>query len=76
MFVSRSNLYEVDSLKIRCYQEYLSKGLTEKYGNLNTDKEKLINSANAEISSLQSKLAGESSDSSQYFNQVGSNFNT
>ncbi|EED13158.1 conserved hypothetical protein [Talaromyces stipitatus ATCC 10500] len=40
-----------------CYQEYLSKGLTEKYSNLNTEKEKLINSANAEISSLQNKLA-------------------
>ena len=41
----------------RCYQEYLSKGLTEKYSNLNTEKEKLINSANAEISSLQNKVA-------------------
>ncbi|PCH02405.1 Hypothetical protein PENO1_038150 [Penicillium occitanis (nom. inval.)] len=40
-----------------CYQEYLSKGLTEKYSNLNTEKEKLINSANAEISSLQNKVA-------------------
>ncbi|KAE8555621.1 hypothetical protein EYB25_000319 [Talaromyces marneffei] len=40
-----------------CYQEYLSKGLTEKYGSLNTEKETLINSANIEISSLQNKLA-------------------
>ncbi|OKL57511.1 hypothetical protein UA08_07247 [Talaromyces atroroseus] len=40
-----------------CYQEYLSKGLTEKYSTLNTEKEKVINSANTEILGLQGKIA-------------------
>jgi E3 ubiquitin-protein ligase CCNP1IP1 len=36
----------------------LSKGLTEKYSTLNTEKEKVINSASTEILGLQSKIAG------------------
>ncbi|KAH8696307.1 hypothetical protein BGW36DRAFT_397885 [Talaromyces proteolyticus] len=39
-----------------CYQEYLNKSLTDKYRSLNTDLEKVISSADTEISTLQSKL--------------------
>jgi E3 ubiquitin-protein ligase CCNP1IP1 len=45
---------------VSCYQEYLSKGLTEKYGTLNTDMDKIIHSANAEITTLHNKLSGSS----------------
>lgn len=38
------------------YQEYLSKNLTEKYGNLNTQVDKLVNDANAEIENLTNKV--------------------
>lgn len=40
------------------YQEYLSKDLTEKYGALNAEMEKVIHEANTEISSLQNRLSG------------------
>jgi hypothetical protein len=43
---------------LRCYQEYLSKSLTEKCRTYNTDREKLIGSANTEISNLQNKISG------------------
>lgn len=40
------------------YQEYLAKSLTEKYGNLNVQMDKIINDANTELDSLNQKLAG------------------
>ena len=40
------------------YQEYLAKTLTDKYGNLSVQMDKIINDANAEIEMLHQKLAG------------------
>jgi hypothetical protein len=40
------------------YQEYLAKTLTENYGNLSQQMDKLILEANSEIKSLQDKLQG------------------
>ena len=40
------------------YQEYLAKSLTDKYGNLNVQMDKIINDANTELDSLNQKLAG------------------
>lgn len=40
------------------YQEYRAKTLTEKYGSLNTQMDKIIHNANTEIMSLQNKLTG------------------
>ena len=42
------------------YQEYLAKSLTDKYGNLNVQMDKIINDANTELDSLNQKLAGKS----------------
>ncbi|KAI1499405.1 hypothetical protein F5X99DRAFT_430784 [Biscogniauxia marginata] len=39
------------------YQEYLVKSFTDKYSNLNVQLDKVINDANAEITSLHNKLA-------------------
>ncbi|MCJ1468026.1 hypothetical protein MMC07_006652 [Pseudocyphellaria aurata] len=39
------------------YQEYLAKTLTDKYGNLNVQVDKIINDANAELEILHQKLA-------------------
>ncbi|KAG2420513.1 hypothetical protein HFD88_000125 [Aspergillus terreus] len=39
------------------YQEFLGKTLTDKYANLNTQMDKVIHNANAEISTLQTKLS-------------------
>ena len=39
------------------YQEYLAKSLTEKYGNLSVQMDKIINDANSEIDSLTQKLS-------------------
>ena len=41
------------------YQEYLAKTLTDKYGTLSTQMDKVIHDANAEISNLQDKLSGK-----------------
>lgn len=41
------------------YQEYLAKTLTDKYGNLNVQVDKIVNDANAELEMLHQKLAGE-----------------
>ncbi|KAI5293240.1 hypothetical protein KEM52_005723, partial [Ascosphaera acerosa] len=38
------------------YQEYLGKGLTEKYGALSKQMDKVVHDANLEISSLQARL--------------------
>ncbi|RWQ92039.1 hypothetical protein C8Q69DRAFT_447733 [Paecilomyces variotii] len=38
------------------YQEYLGKGLTEKYASLSTEMDKIIHNANMEISNLQNRL--------------------
>jgi E3 ubiquitin-protein ligase CCNP1IP1 len=43
------------------YQEYLAKNLADKYASLNTQMDKIVHDANAEISSLRSKM------SSRYF---------
>lgn len=40
------------------YQEYLGKTLTDKYGTLSTQMDKVVHDANAEISNLQAKLSG------------------
>ncbi|KAF2813430.1 uncharacterized protein BDZ99DRAFT_382046 [Mytilinidion resinicola] len=40
------------------YQEYLAKTLTENYGNLSQQMDKLILEANSEIKTLQEKLQG------------------
>lgn len=39
------------------YQEYLAKTLTDKYGNLNVQVDKIVNDANAELEILHQKLA-------------------
>ncbi|RAL15761.1 uncharacterized protein BO97DRAFT_174456 [Aspergillus homomorphus CBS 101889] len=39
------------------YQEFLGKTLTEKYANLNTQMDKIIQNANSEISALQARLS-------------------
>lgn len=41
------------------YQEFLAKTLTDKYGNLNVQVDKIVNDANAELEILHQKLAGE-----------------
>lgn len=41
------------------YQEYLAKTLTDKYGNLNVQVDKIVNDANAELEILHQKLASE-----------------
>ena len=43
------------------YQEYLAKSLTDKYGNLSVQMDKIINDANSEIDSLNQKLTGKAS---------------
>jgi E3 ubiquitin-protein ligase CCNP1IP1 len=40
------------------YQEYLAKNLADKYNTLNSQMDKVIHDANAEISGLRSKLSG------------------
>ena len=45
------------------YQEYLAKSLTDKYGNLNVQMDKIINDANTELDNLNQKLAGTSTKS-------------
>ena len=39
------------------YQEYLAKTLTDKYGNLNMEMDRIINEANSEIDNLTQKLS-------------------
>lgn len=41
------------------YQEYLAKTLTDKYGNLNVQVDKIVNDANAELELLHQRLAGK-----------------
>jgi E3 ubiquitin-protein ligase CCNP1IP1 len=41
------------------YQDYLSRSLTEKYAALNVQIDKIINDANAEISSLRNKMSSK-----------------
>lgn len=41
------------------YQEYLAKSLTDKYGNLSVQMDKIINDANSEIDSLNQRLTSE-----------------
>ena len=38
------------------YQEYLAKSLTDKFGNVNAQMDKIIHDANAEIDSLTQKI--------------------
>lgn len=45
----------------RVYQEYLAKGLTDKYGNLSNQMDKMIHDANSEIVGLRDKVSGKSS---------------
>lgn len=40
------------------YQEFLARSLTDKYSNLSTHMDKIINEANAEIMGLRDKLNG------------------
>lgn len=40
----------------RVYQEFLAKSLTEKYTSLNSQMDKIIHQANAEISDLRAKM--------------------
>ena len=42
------------------YQEYLAKTLTDKYGSLSVQMDKIINDANSEIDNLNQKLSGRS----------------
>ena len=51
-----SHLLTIDSV----YQEYLAKILTDKYGTLSVQMDKVINDANAEIENLHHKLEGRS----------------
>lgn len=44
------------------YQEYLAKTLTDKYGTLNVQMDKILNDANSELSILNQKLNSESRD--------------
>lgn len=53
---SSSYLLTIDSV----YQEYLAKTLTDKYGNLSVQMDKIINDANSEIENLHHKLDGQS----------------
>lgn len=39
------------------YQEHLGKNLKDKYGQLSTAMDKIINEANTEISTLQNKIS-------------------
>ena len=39
------------------YQEFCARGLTDKYGNLSIQMDKIINDANSEIDNLNQKLA-------------------
>lgn len=41
------------------YQEYLAKSLTDKYGNLSVQMDKIINDANSEIDGLNQKLGSK-----------------
>lgn len=41
------------------YQEYLAKSLTDKYGNLSVQMDKIIHDANSEIDNLNQKLASK-----------------
>jgi E3 ubiquitin-protein ligase CCNP1IP1 len=41
------------------YQEYLAKSLTDKYGNLSVQVDKIIHDANSEIDNLNQKLASK-----------------
>jgi len=41
------------------YQEYLAKSLTDKYGNLSVQMDKIINDANSEIDGLNQKLSSK-----------------
>jgi hypothetical protein len=40
----------------RVYQEFLARSLTEKYNDLNSQADKMIHDANAEISGLRDKM--------------------
>ena len=40
------------------YQEYLAKTLTDKYGNLSVQMDRIINDANTELETLNQRLAG------------------
>ena len=41
------------------YQEYLCKNLTEKYGHINSQLDKVVNEANTQLQNLQNKIQGE-----------------
>ena len=41
------------------YQEYLAKTLTDKYGNLSVQMDKIINDANSEIENLHHQMEGQ-----------------
>jgi len=51
-FRSRDGL----TLSTRVYQEFLAKSLTEKYTSLNSQMDKIIRQANAEMSDLRVKM--------------------
>jgi E3 ubiquitin-protein ligase CCNP1IP1 len=58
-WIIRSHEREKLLTQHRFYQEFLGKALTEKYSSLSTQMDKVIHNANTEISSLQSKFAGQ-----------------
>jgi hypothetical protein len=41
------------------YQEYLCKNLTEKYGHINSQLDKVVNEANTQLQNLQKKIQSE-----------------
>ena len=53
------NILPTFAYSLSVYQEYLAKTLTDKYGNLSLQMDKIINDANAEIDNLNQKLAGQ-----------------
>ena len=48
----------LDLTAARFYQEFLCKNLTEKYGHLSAEMDKIIHQANSEIQTLQNKIGG------------------
>ena len=51
-------IYDHLLIRVSVYQEYLAKTLTDKYGNLNQQVDKIVNDANCQINSLNQKLGG------------------
>ena len=56
MYVSWLPTIEGLTQQNRVYQEFLAKSLTEKYTSLNSQMDKIIHQANAEMSDLRVKM--------------------